>query len=76
VPRSGNIILTTLLCAARFVEFTAWAFNVQRDPTIRIPQKLLNGLYVLTVILQQCAEGVAERVPTDAFVNAGLSTLK
>src|ERR1700761_5173907 len=52
-----------LRCALRRVH--CLRINVQRDPTIRMSQKLLNGLHVLTVVLQQRAEGVAEIVPAD-----------
>jgi len=44
-----------LRCALRRVH--CLRINVESDPTIRMSQKLLNGLHVLPVILQQCAEG-------------------
>ncbi len=60
-----------LRCALRRVH--CLRINVESDPTIRMSQKLLNGLHALTVILRQCAEGVAESVPTDVLVNTGLA---
>ena len=71
VPRSGTIILTTLLCALRRAH--CLPINVQRDSIIRMSQNLLDGLDVLIVILQQGAEVVAESVPIDVLVNTGFA---
>src|ERR1700739_1739356 len=43
--------------------------NIQRDPTVRVTQELLNGFDILSVCLQQCAEGMPESVPSDFLVN-------
>jgi hypothetical protein len=36
---------------------------------VRVPQEFLNGFDILSVCLQQRAEGVTESVPADVLVN-------
>jgi len=45
---------------------------VKRDPTVSVPQKLLHGFDVLSVCLQQRAEGVAKGMPTNDLGDTGL----
>jgi hypothetical protein len=46
--------------------------NVKRDPTVCVPQKLLHGFDVLSVCLQQRAEGVAKGMPTNVLGDTSL----
>ena len=46
--------------------------NVERNSAVRVSQKLLNGFDILSVGLQQGAEGVAESMPAEVLVDASL----
>jgi len=54
----------------QFVQGHSLHVHLQRDPAVGVLHKLLDGLHIFPVRLQQGAEGVSEGVPVDAFVNA------